>query len=88
MTVADEDDLAVWLKERAEQLASYLRKENEEDQELEARLVSRQDKLDLDMYAYHRLRIACRADCGEKNPMLCCSKCKIAREFSFFCSLP
>jgi len=87
MTRADKDDLAAWLKERAERLALYTRKENEEYQELEAMLGNRQDKLSPDDYACHRLRMACRADCGEKYPMRCCSKCKVARKFSFPCSL-
>lgn len=85
MTEADEDDLAVSLNERAEKLALYTMKENEESQELEAWLGNRRDKLCSNMYAYYRLRMACRADCGEKNPMKCCSKCKMACYCSASC---
>lgn len=32
------------------------------------------------MHTYYRSQLACRTDCGEQNPKLYCSKCKIARK--------
>jgi hypothetical protein len=81
ITAAEEEDLAIWLKERAERLALRSRNESEYEQELEAWLGNWPEELSARMYPYHRLRVVCRADCGEKNPTLRCSKCKIAREW-------
>jgi len=78
MTEVEKQDLATWLKERAEQLAERRRIGEEEYEERKAKYGEEYHRK-MGMEAYYRSRMACRADCGEQNPKLYCSKCKIAR---------
>jgi len=78
ITEADKEDLAVWLKERADRLAERKRIEAEEYEMRNAKFTPRNDGK-MGMLEYYRSRMACRADCGEQNPKLCCSVCKITR---------
>ncbi|PPQ79279.1 hypothetical protein CVT25_002718, partial [Psilocybe cyanescens] len=87
MSPAEKDDLAAWLKERSEILKM---KSDKEDKEYQDRKNEFGDKFHLEeerlgMEAYYKTRRACRAQCGEGNPKLVCSKCKIARYCSPEC---
>ncbi len=86
MTEAEKEDLALWLKERSEQLAECSRIRTEEYEERKAKYGEGHHRIEtrMGMQAYYRSRLACRADCGEQNPKLSCSKCKIARKSLLF----
>lgn len=78
ITEAGKEDLAMWLKERAAQLAERKRIEAEEYDMRNAKFSPKNDDK-MGMLEHYRSRMACRADCGEQNPKLCCSMCKITR---------
>ena len=81
ITDAEKEDLAVWLKERAEQLAERRRIGTQEYEERKAKYGKEHYRIEskMGMQAHYRSRLACRADCGEQDPTLYCSKCKMAR---------
>jgi hypothetical protein len=82
MTEDEKQDLAVWLKERADRLAEQKKIREEEYAARKAKNGDSHYRLEkkMGMQAYYKSRMACRADCGEQNPKFNCSKCKIARE--------
>jgi hypothetical protein len=88
MTQAEKADIAIWLKERAERLAERKKIEKEEYDKRNGKFTPR-DGGKMGMLEYYRSLMACRADCGQQNPELCCSKCKSARKsyLFFFSSL-
>jgi hypothetical protein len=85
MTQAEKDDIVIWLKERAERLAERKKIEAEEYKERNAKFTPWDDGK-MGMLEHYRLLMACRAECGEQHPKLCCSKCKFAR-MSYLCFL-
>ena len=86
MTEGEKEDLATWLKDRAEQLAERRRVEKQEYEERKAKYGKEHYRIEekMGMQAHYRSRLVCRADCGEQNPKLYCSKCKIARKSLLF----
>jgi len=82
MIEAEKEDLATWLKERVEKLAERRRIETQEYEARKAKYSKEHYLIEekMGMQAYYRSRLACRADCGEQNPKLYCSKFKIARK--------
>lgn len=82
MTEDEEQDLDVWLKERAERLAEQRKVGEEKCAARKAKYGDNYYRVEekMGMQAYYKSRMACRADCGEQNPKFSCSKCKIARE--------
>ncbi len=79
MTEAEKEDLAMWLKERAQWVADRKRIDAEEYEKRNAKFAPK-NEAKMGMLERYRSRMACRADCGEQNPNLCCSKCKITRK--------
>jgi hypothetical protein len=84
ITEPDEEDLSVWLKERADRLAERERIEAEEYEMRNLKFTPKDDGK-MGMLEHYRSRRACRADCGEQNPKLCCSMCKNTRTSFVFC---
>jgi len=85
MTEAEKEDLAMWLKERAESLENTKRIETEDYEKRNAKFgPGYEGSSKMGMLEYYRRQIACRADCGEQKPKLCCSKCKFARKSCLF----
>ena len=81
MSDPEKVDLAAWLEERDEQLRQKRKIEKDEYKALKA-LHGRdyylvEEKMAMDKY--YKAQLACRADCGEENPKLTCSKCKKTR---------
>ena len=91
MTEDEKEDLAAWLKARAERLAEQRKIGKEEYDARKAKYGDTHDlvEMKMGMQAYYKLRMSCRADCGEPNPKSSCSKCKIARKslHLFICSV-
>lgn len=85
MSESDKDDLNAWLKERAVLLEEKERIGKKEYEEHEVQYGEEHYKVAVkeSMHAYYKSRMACRADCGEKNPKFSCSKCKMARKSPF-----
>lgn len=76
MTDPEKDDIRVWLDERAERLR----------QQRNIAKIKYEKHGEGNMTIYEpSTRKACRADCGEENPKLVCSKCKIARYCGVAC---
>lgn len=84
ITKAEKDDLALWFKERAVQLAERRRVELEEYEKRNNKFSPR-DEAEMGMLEYFRSQMACRAECGEKNPRLQCAKCQFTRKFCLQC---
>jgi len=83
MSESEKQEFDIWLKDRAERLEQ----KKEEDLEDRPKSANQEDtfrwmKLEeiRSMWRYYQLRLACRAECGEKTPKLVCSKCKMTRE--------
>ena len=81
MTNSEKQELAAWLGGRAERL----RQEKFEERKAFHGDGIRTVEKDMGMHNYYKSRLACRADCGEKNPKFGCSKCKLARYCSLAC---
>ena len=82
MTEDEKEDLVAWLKERAGRLAERRKIWKEEYEAREAKYGDTYDIVErkMRMQASYKLRMSCRADCGEQNPKFNCSKCKTTRE--------
>ncbi|KIM45723.1 hypothetical protein M413DRAFT_442345 [Hebeloma cylindrosporum] len=87
MSEDDKVALTAWLKERSEGLAEQRKIGNEEYKARKAKYGDNHDiaEMKMAMQAYYKLRMACRAECGEQNPKSYCSKCKVARYCSTAC---
>ena len=86
MTEEDKAALDEWLKERSATLEEGSRISRQEYEERKARYRGREYLAEerFGMENYYKSRLACRADCGEQNPQLTCSKCKVARQLISF----
>lgn len=82
MTEDEKQDLDVWLKERAERRSERRKINTEEYEARAAKYGARHHQVEgkMGMQAHYKSRMACRTDCGEKDPKFTCSKCKIARK--------
>jgi len=86
MSESERKDLDEWLKERADRLVAKEEIENKEFDDLEKQHGDNFYKVEeeMGMKKYYKSRMACRADCGEKNPTLVCPECKVTREHLIF----
>ncbi|KAG6810772.1 hypothetical protein H0H92_010400 [Tricholoma furcatifolium] len=82
MTPEEKEDLKAWMEERSARL-------NKERKELEAKHAHMdcEEEWKAVMRLYYKMRLWCRADCGEQHPKLTCSNCKFARYCSKECQL-
>uniref|UniRef100_A0A0W0FXQ0 Uncharacterized protein n=1 Tax=Moniliophthora roreri TaxID=221103 RepID=A0A0W0FXQ0_MONRR len=78
MTASDKDKLASFMEGRRIRLAETRARASAMYEERKAQI---DDQFDGDQIkqAYHRHQMSCRADCGEMNPKLQCSKCKFTQ---------
>ncbi|EEB90229.1 hypothetical protein MPER_11588, partial [Moniliophthora perniciosa FA553] len=81
MSTSDKESLAAFMQERRVKLAQKRAQQEAKEREEIALIGDSHPNLDTELsnLRYHKSRMECRAKCGEENPELQCSKCKIAR---------
>lgn len=84
ITVAGKAELEAWMQERAARLAEKRKIRTQEYEARKAQYGEEHHRIEAEMGMrnHYKSRLVCRADCGEQEPKLKCSKCKVA----YYCS--